>query len=66
MIEAWSESVVRCSLYILLWNNLKFLHILVVSFQFTYSNTLNYTHQQVPYLFDFIVIHSNDYDFKCK
>ena len=33
---------------------------LLVSFQFTYSNILNYTHQQVPYLFDFIVIHSND------
>ena len=33
---------------------------LLVSFQFTYSNIFNYTHQQVPYLFDVIVIHSND------
>ena len=33
---------------------------LLVSFQFTYSNILNYKHKQVPYLFHCIVIHSND------
>ena len=62
-----SHSFTRLEIYHhIYFVNLKFLHILVVSFQFTYSNILNYTHQQVPYLFDFIVIHPNDYHFECK
>ena len=44
----------------MLWNRLKFIDILVILFQFTYSGILNYTHQQMPYLLDFILVHSND------
>ena len=64
--------VLRGTTFIIIsWNDLKFLHtsILVVLFQSTCSDILNYVHQQVSYLFDFILIHSNDtcYVFKyCK